>query len=58
MEQRHLSLIGSISVFDIIFTQEMIDQSWEMIQSNLPNYHHFTGKTEGWVNSINLILST
>ena len=45
--ERHLALMRIISNFDVIFTQEMVDDSWELIRSNLTNYHHYTGKTAG-----------
>ena len=45
--ERHVASIKTFSTFDVIFTQEMIEDSWELLRSNLSNYHHYIGKTVG-----------
>ena len=41
--ERTMEAIPIINAFDVIFLQEVVLESKEMIVANLPDFHHFTG---------------
>ena len=45
VEIRHTNLVPIISQFDVIFLQEVVGQSLDIIKSQMVDYHHFVGRS-------------
>ena len=49
---RHLNLISTISQFDVIFLQEVVGETWDIVKTQLVDYEHLIGKTIDWVSQL------
>ena len=42
---RHLNLVSTISKFDVVFMQEVVGETWDIVKTQLVDYEHYIGKT-------------
>lgn len=45
LPMRHLNMVTTIAPFDVIFMQEVVGETWDIVKTQMPDHEHFIGKT-------------